>query len=242
MNAKAERQAARFYDTVAAHYRDIEQDWDAWVGFNRRVFEILISRHCPGARTVLDCAAGVGSQALALEAMGLDVTATDLSARALEELARHSNMRTRVASWEALPRVFDEQRFDVICCMDNAIGHTADEDALKRSLAAMAQLLSSRRDASLFVSTRDFDVLAQEKPDGFPARRSAQDAYWQLWEWTSPTTYCATWYIEGQRQGSADMRCIFKRELSDAAKELELTVEECEKIYTQPDYRFSRAC
>ena len=77
-----------FYDGLAAVYHLIYPDWPLARRHQGEVFAALLAGQgiAPGA-AVLDCAAGIGTQALGLAAAGYRVTATDVSAAALQRLA-----------------------------------------------------------------------------------------------------------------------------------------------------------
>ncbi|MDH3592967.1 MAG: SAM-dependent methyltransferase, partial [Planctomycetota bacterium] len=65
--------AAGFYDALAAHFHLIHADWDASVELQGEQLDGVIQEFAPGARTVLDCACGIGTQALGLAARGYAV-------------------------------------------------------------------------------------------------------------------------------------------------------------------------
>lgn len=240
MMSSLDDNTAAFYDHIADKYASIEQDWDTWLEFNRNSLQQLIAEYCPHAKTALDCAAGIGSQAIALERLGFDVTATDLSSLSLKQIRAYSAMPTHKVSWSDLPVFFHDQRFDIIVCLDNAIGHSRDFSQLRDSTGAMLALLSDVPNASLFMSTRDFDSFGDTPPNGFPYDQNARQSYYQLWEWTSQDNYISTWYINGVRQKSTMMRRILRAELFEIARTLGAEIMECRDVYTQPVYRFTK--
>ena len=128
-----------FYDALAPYYHLIFADWDASIAWQGEQLDALI-RRCgpPGARSVLDVACGIGTQALALAAKGYDVTASDLSPAAVER-ARHE-ARSRgldVALTVADMRGVQDHHgrtFDVVLCADNALPHLLNDDDIARAL------------------------------------------------------------------------------------------------------------
>ncbi len=76
------RSAAPFYDALAADYDALFDDWWTAAQWHASVVDGMLRRHgvAPASR-VLDCACGIGTQALGLAALGYEVTGTDVSAR-----------------------------------------------------------------------------------------------------------------------------------------------------------------
>ena len=77
----------RFYDDLADYYELIFPDWEVSMARQGAAITSLLLAHGPrreaAAFRVLDVAAGIGTQALPLAAAGFDVTARDLSERAV---------------------------------------------------------------------------------------------------------------------------------------------------------------
>ena len=86
--------AAGFYDALAPHFHLIHPDWESSVAVQGEQLDGIIREFVPGAQTVLDCACGIGTQALGLAARKYRVTASDIAANALtrarEEAARRA--------------------------------------------------------------------------------------------------------------------------------------------------------
>src|SRR5262245_33210489 len=117
---------ADFYDDLAPDYHLLFADWSAAIAAQPEVLDRLIT--APAA-AVLDCACGIGTQAIGLAARGHHVVASDLSpvaARraASEAAARGLNVRALAADMRRLP--FAAAAFDVVVCVDNAIAHLMD--------------------------------------------------------------------------------------------------------------------
>jgi SAM-dependent methyltransferase len=98
-----------FYDELAPLYHLVYEDWEATVVRQGTALASLIREHWgAGARTVLDAAVGIGTQALGLLALGFRVTGSDLSYAAVnraqrEAAARHLPLTCLVADFRALP-------------------------------------------------------------------------------------------------------------------------------------------
>ena len=64
-----------FYDNFADAYHLLFEDWEASMSWQAGVIASILDRECPFARgAVLDCACGIGTQALGLAKLGFRVT------------------------------------------------------------------------------------------------------------------------------------------------------------------------
>src|SRR4030095_16794950 len=99
-----------FYDELAPLYHLVYENWEASVARQGTALASLIGEHWgAGARTVLDAAVGIGTQALGLLALGFRVTGSDLSYAAVtraqrEAAARHLALPCPAAALRAMPR------------------------------------------------------------------------------------------------------------------------------------------
>ncbi len=179
-----------FYDDLADDYHLLFADWQESVRRQAAVLDGLIRGELgPGPRAVLDCACGIGTQAIGLARLGHRVHATDLSpaavARARREAAAvDATLSFGVADLRSLAeQVADE--FDVVLACDNALPHLVNDDDLRLAVDNMAAKL--RPGGLLLASIRDYDRLAQDRPaaegphvvDGPDGRRVA----FQVWDW-----------------------------------------------------------
>lgn len=188
-----------FYDGFAADYHLIFADWGAAIARQAAVLDGIIRAALPEARDLLDCACGIGTQALGLAGLGYRVTATDLSAAALaraeaEAAARGLDIRFQVADMRELAL---DGAFDVALAADNALAHLEPGPDLDRAAAAIAGRL--RPGGLLLASIRDYDALGAERPtvtppvffDGPAGRRITH----QVWDWLDDRHYRVHQYI-----------------------------------------------
>jgi SAM-dependent methyltransferase len=166
MAVPGDRRVAKFYDGLASDYEVVYGgDWERAVDQQGDALDRLIRASIPDARSALDCACGVGTQALGLAGRGYRVVGTDLSAGAIDR-ARHEARRLgagaafAVADFRDLSAV--EGRFDVVLCCDNALAHLLDPADVVTALAQMRGKLS--RAGLLIVTMRDFDRALRERP------------------------------------------------------------------------------
>ena len=143
-----------------------------------------------GTHEILDCACGIGTQAIGLARLGHRVHATDVSPAAVARAQREAAavgvpLSFGVADLRALAALVAGE-FDVVLACDNALPHLLDDDDLRLAVASMAAKL--RPGGLLLASIRDYDRLARDRsaaegprvfddPDG---RRIA----FQVWDWT----------------------------------------------------------
>ena len=80
-----------FYDSLASEYHLLFADWDASVRRQGEILDRLIAAQLgPPPHTVLDCACGIGTQALGLAQLGYTVHGTDISPAAVERSRREA--------------------------------------------------------------------------------------------------------------------------------------------------------
>jgi glycine/sarcosine N-methyltransferase len=154
----------------------------------------VIGTLAPGA-PVLDCACGIGTDALALARRGFTVTATDGSdsmvARARERLAASASRVSVLQSrWEDLPAKLTD-RFDLAICLGNAIVHTGSQRAMVESLKAIRGVL--KPGGTIVVDSRNWELMYSSSwPRIMPAshvreRRGVRCAV--LYVWTIPESF-----------------------------------------------------
>jgi SAM-dependent methyltransferase len=173
----------QFYDGLADEYHLMFADWRHSVRWQGEALEALIKRLAgPQATTVLDCACGIGTQAIGLATHGYQVKASDLSAAALARAIREAqsfgvSLSGSVADFRTLEQTVGE-RFDVVICLDNAISHLLEDADLLQAARSMHGRLNPN--GLLLISIRDYDALLAPKPDrsdpGLPGVQVMQEA------------------------------------------------------------------
>lgn len=179
-----------FYDNMASQYDKLFLDWQATTREQAVILDRIFRQEGVGpSAQILDCACGIGTQAIGLAALGYHVTASDIS---LEELAQARKragendvaIRFEHADFRALERTFPET-FPIIICMDNALPHMLSHEALERAIRSITGRL---QDGGIFVaSIRDYDALLREKPSYSPPyihkTAHGQRVSFQTWTW-----------------------------------------------------------
>jgi glycine/sarcosine N-methyltransferase len=194
-----------FYDRLAADYHLIYEDWPAAVRRQAAALDRLIRGELgTAAGDLLDCACGIGTQALGLAELGYRVSAIDLSREAIARATREAQARGlelafRVADMRALQRAVPG-RFDVVLAADNALPHLLTDQDLAAALQAIARKL---RPHGLFLaSIRDYDAALVSRPETWPARLLGEEGQrrivQQVWEWLDQRRYRVHIFITRQ--------------------------------------------
>lgn len=205
-----------FYDALAPYYHLIYPDWEA---SSRRQSEALVTilsefRLRPGDR-LLDAAAGIGTQALGLAAAGYDVSASDVSAGAIDRLAQEAARRglsvpAQVADLRTLSRTFAET-FDAVLACDNAIPHLLTDAEIARAFAECRKCL--RRGGVLVISVRDYAAIERRSPDVRPYGAHLEGGHRytaeQVWEWDGDR-YDVTLRLTDEAPGEAPQYKVFR--------------------------------
>lgn len=180
----------RFYDSLASQYDKLFLDWQATTREQALILEKLFADNgFDRSAHILDCACGIGTQAIGLAGLGYDVTGSDISDEELAQ-ARERAARNRVkirfvhADFCALQEAFPET-FDIVIAMDNALPHMLSAENLASAIGSITDRLAA---GGLFVaSIRDYDALLVEKPPYSPPyihkTAKGQRVSFQTWTW-----------------------------------------------------------
>ena len=134
---------------------------------------------------VLDCACGIGTQAIGLALRGHDVLATDLSPAAVERAGREAaamgaTLATGVADFTRLNEQVEGAFACVLAC-DNAVAHLhADEDLARFAAGVHAKLEPG---GLAIISLRDYAPLVAERAPGIRCASGRATISFQVWEW-----------------------------------------------------------
>jgi glycine/sarcosine N-methyltransferase len=221
----------RFYDGLAADYHLIFEDWNASISRQSAALAAILERECgtPHAVRVLDCACGIGTQALGLASGGFRITGSDLSPSSIERACaeaekRGLNIPLFVADMLDLT-VIPDGDFDAVVCMDNALPHLDSPEALGEALTQIRRKL--RSGAVFIASIRDYDRLVQERPavqgPTFYTEEGKRRMVHQVWDWIDDRHYTVHLYITRQihdgwetQHDVSNYRALLREELSHA--------------------------
>ena len=216
-----------FYDNLAGHYDKLFLDWQSTTQEQAVILDRLFREHgFDRSARILDCACGIGTQAIGIAALGYSVTASDISDGELaqaKERAEKNNVRIRFehADFCALSETFSEQ-FDIVIAMDNALPHMLSEIALK---AAVRSITGQLHTGGIFVaSIRDYDTLLANKPPYSPPyihkTENGQRVSFQTWDWDGDCYKLIQYIVEDENslqisRFECTYRATRRRELTD---------------------------
>jgi cyclopropane fatty-acyl-phospholipid synthase-like methyltransferase len=222
-----------FCEELADFYHLIFEDWDSAIERQAKILGHLLTVEIDGGLLrVLDCACGIGTQAIGLARAGHQVVASDLSEAAISRGQREARQRGlsisfRVSDMTSLNEI-DESDFDAVIAVDNALPHLSSGQ-LGQAVAAMAAKL--KPNGLFMASIRDYDQLSLERPAVqrpiFFGRPGSRRIVHQVWDWADSTAedarYVLHLYItlESEREWTAhhfvsEYRCLLRDEVSAA--------------------------
>ncbi|MBQ4528021.1 MAG: class I SAM-dependent methyltransferase [Clostridia bacterium] len=190
-----------FYDNLASDYDKLFADWDATTKEHALILDkIFVANGFDKSRKILDCACGIGTQAIGLAKLGYNVTASDISEAELDEAKRRAKERDakidfKKADFRNLSNAHSK-KFDIIIAMDNALPHMLTYHDLKSAIDSIINQLES---GGVFVaSIRDYDSLIETKPPYSPPyihkTQNGKRVSFQTWDWRD-NHYKLTQYI-----------------------------------------------
>ena len=219
-----------FYDNMADQYDKLFLDWEAATQEQAEILDKIFSDlGFDRSAHVLDCACGIGTQAIGIASLGYDVTGSDISDGELAEAQvraekRGVRMRFEHADFCALSDVFPEQ-FDIVIAMDNALPHMLTTEDME---AAVSSITDRVRTGGIFVaSIRDYDSLLQEKPPYSPpyihSTDKGQRVSFQTWTWNNDNYNLVQYIIDDEdklqvSKFECEYRAVRRKELTDLLK------------------------
>lgn len=127
------------YDALALHYREYS---DSKVAYLEAIDRLVIGRILPGTKSLLDVGAGDGVRAVRI-AQARQIPTVVLAEPSEGMIAKCREQQVTdiwPVSAESLPDT--GQRFEVITCLWNVLGHIPNHAARVRSLQSMRRLLA----------------------------------------------------------------------------------------------------
>jgi glycine/sarcosine N-methyltransferase len=179
-----------FYDDLADSYHLMFENWDHSIARQAAILGPILERYTRKVSAyVLDCACGIGTQAIGLAQRGHRLVGSDLSksaiARAISEAkARDLDIRFHVADMRNLSSI-PEHGFDAVLIADNALPHLLSQPDLERATVEIAAKL---KDSGILLATlRDYDHLVSTRPSMQEPAFYEQDGksrfVHQVWRW-----------------------------------------------------------
>lgn len=187
----------KFYDELSHDYHLLFADWDEAIREQARILDQLIRKYAKGQRdTLLDCACGIGTQAIGLAQLGYNTTATDLSPKAIAraqqeaQLRQLTNINCTTADFTQLEASVAGS-FDIVMACDNALPHLLTDETMSQALKSIASKISP---GGLFLaSIRDYDEVLNTRPTStLPVIKDEgeqRSITFQVWDWITPDIY-----------------------------------------------------
>jgi SAM-dependent methyltransferase len=181
---------ADFYDSLTPHYHLGYADWGASIHRQGAALRtILEDRGVPPGSSVLDGACGIGTQSLGLAAEGYRVTASDVSARAVERArseaaARGLAIAFSVADLRGLAE-HHGRSFDAVIACDNAIPHLLSDAEILQALGQMWRCTRPGGVAAISVrdyAAEDLSIPLQAQPPLLHADANLRWISFQVWQ------------------------------------------------------------
>jgi glycine/sarcosine N-methyltransferase len=218
--------AQTFYDSIASQYDKFYLDWQATTHeqaeFLKSIFE---SNGFDSTAHILDCACGIGTQAIGLASLGYSVTASDISAGAIAEAKRRAaenkvSISFRQADYCELSNTFAE-KFDIVIAMDNALPHMLSSALLEKAIKNITDRIGTG--GLLVAGIRDYDMILKEKP-AFSTpyvhkTERGQRVLFQTWDWRDENYHFIQYIIEDEESVSVskfecDYRATRRKEIT----------------------------
>lgn len=226
-----------FYDNLAFHYDKLFLDWQATTEEQALILDKIFKEYgFDNTAEVLDCACGIGTQAIGLARLGYSVTGSDISHVELAE-AKERAKRNQVeisfkhADFCALSKTFSED-FDIVIAMDNALPHMLSKEDLD---CAVSSIVGQLKSGGIFVaSIRDYDALLMDKPPYSPPyihkTDDGQRVSFQTWHWEGENYRLVQYIIsDGQKLDVNRFECEYRATRREELTQL-LYSNGCKKV------------
>lgn len=208
----------KFYNSLASQYDKLFSDWNSATYEQAEILNRIFKSNSFGCcANILDCACGIGTQAIGLARLGYRLTASDISdAEIAEAKARATDVAVKIrfenADFRELSKAFSEQ-FDIVIAMDNALPHMLTSVDLEKAVGSIVDRI---RENGIFVgSIRDYDAILKDKPPYSPPyihkTEIGQRVSFQTWEW-SGNIYKLIQYIidDGDTLKTSRFECEYR--------------------------------
>ena len=226
-----------FYDNLASSYDKLFLDWQATSREQAELLDRLFKdKGFDKTAHILDCACGIGTQAIGLAALGYKITASDISDGELDEAKKRAEKNCVQVSFAhadfcALSESFSNQ-FDIIIAMDNALPHMLTKADLERAVESITKQLIS---GGIFIaSIRDYDALLKDKPPYSPpyihSTGKGQRVSFQTWKWQGENYRLVQYIIDDEDDLKiSKFECEYRATRREELTEL-LTANGCSKV------------
>lgn len=195
-----------FYNNLATQYDKLFLDWQATTREQAEILDkIFKDNGFDHTAKILDCACGIGTQAIGIVTLGYNVTASDISDGALTEAKKRAEENKvkiyfKQADFCALSDTFTE-KFDIVIAMDNALPHMLSSSDLEKAIKSIANQIE--KNGIFIASIRDYDALLMEKPPYSPPyihkTDNGQRVSFQTWVWNEDNYKLTQYIVEDEK-------------------------------------------
>jgi SAM-dependent methyltransferase len=203
---------ADFYDQMTPFYHLLyAKDLDAAMEYQSRVLDTIIQQHWGAElQSVLDVSCGIGTQSLGLAQRGYQVTASDLSANAIERAKREAALRGLTVDFSVadMRQAYDHhgRQFDIVLSADNAVPHLLSDDEI---LVAFKQFFKCcKPGGGCIVTVRDYEsedlTSGRVIPYGMKVAHGIRYLVFQVWEFDGPIYELSMYFV--QDEGAAECK------------------------------------
>ncbi len=216
-----------FYDNLATQYDKLFSNWEATTKEQALILDRLFKTNgYDKSYKVLDCACGIGTQAIGLSAIGYNVTASDISEEELKEARKRADKNNveisfKKADFRMLEKTFSKQS-DIVIAMDNALPHMLTKSDMEMAVKSIANMVAK---GGMFVaSIRDYDALLMDKPTYSPPyihkTQKGQRVAFQTWDWKEERYKLTQYIIEDEEtlttsKFECEYRAVKREELTE---------------------------
>jgi SAM-dependent methyltransferase len=218
-----------FYENLAEYYHLIFEDWERSIDSQAKVLNSLIAKETgQSSVSLLDCACGIGTQAIGFARAGHRVVASDSSRGAVKRAESEARKRGLDISFFVSDMTSLDQiargDFNVVAALDNVLPHLTPFELEKAARAVGSKL----EPHGLFIaSLRDYDNLILQRPaiqgPTFYGEGGERRIVHQVWDWIDHERYTLHLYIT-MRGGNewtshhfaTEYRCLLRDEVASA--------------------------
>ena len=232
-----------FYNQLASQYDKLFLDWESATRDQAVILNRIFNLYgFDNTAQILDCACGIGTQAIGLASMGYRVTASDISDCELAEAQKRAakngvQIRFEHADFCSLAKTFSEQ-FDIVIAMDNALPHMLSSADLENAVRSISG--QTRPGGIIVASIRDYDAVLTEKPlysaPYIHKTDKGQRVSFQTWQWNNDVYHLIQYIIDDEdslqiSKFECDYRATRREELTNHL----LSCDCCKVVWMFPE-------
>jgi SAM-dependent methyltransferase len=207
-----------FYDRMAPFYHLIYQDWNGSIqSQTRQLVRIIEERWGLAAiNSILDVSCGVGTQALGLAKWGFQVTASDLSTKAIVRAREEADQRGIDIDFSVCDMrqayIYHHRQFDLVVSCDNSITHLLTDDDILLALRQMYQCI--RPGGGCILTVRDYDNeergVGMVKSYGLREEKGTRFIIFQVWDFMGDIYDLSMYFIVDDHQSNESITHVMR--------------------------------